>query len=110
MSVGIINGNTAGLYIITATITPASVATITAAEQSFTLTGKGILARDNVIAVIPPSEVAGVSLTYARVTGANTVAIKFVNPTAGSVTPPSGAYTFVIGRTDGLLPAQIVAD
>lgn len=78
-----------------ATITPAIVATITTAEQTFTVTGVR-LARRGVVTVSPPSLVAGVSATVARISADDTVAITFVNPTAAGVTPVAGEYRFAV--------------
>ena len=100
MSTGIINGNVAGINIITASLTPTEVATITAPEQTFTVTG--LKTTDTILAVLPPSDEAGVSLTYGRVSAANTLAIKFVNPTGGNVTPDAGTYRIVVASGEGV--------
>lgn len=99
MSNGIMMGNVSGIYNYSVSITPASVSTITSPEQTFTVPGI-VLATDAVIGIEPPSNVNGVSLTYARVTADNTIAIKFVNPTAGSVTPAAGLYNFTVVRAN----------
>lgn len=76
-------------------LTPAATATITAAEQTFTVTG--LTTSMNVLAVRPPSaQTAGLGLSGARVSAADTLALTFTNPTAGSLTAVAGAYTVVI--------------
>ena len=106
MSNGILMGNAVGLYSYTVSLTPASTSTVTSTEQSFTVPGVK-LSTDNVIAITPPSNTAGVTLSYGRITADNTVAIKFTNPTAGSVTPAAGNYVFTILRAS---PATGLAD
>lgn len=92
---------------IAVALTPVAVATITTAEQSFGSNGvsfvsavTGILAGDVILAINPPSLVAGVSLASFRVDTAvnDKFYITFVNPTAGSVTPVSGTYLITVAR------------
>lgn len=110
MSIGILNGNTYGLYGISATLTPVAVLTITAAEQTFSLPTVGLRTTDMIVQVTPPSDLAGVSITYGRVSAANTLAIKFVNPTVGSVTPPAGVYTFLVARLESNAADAAISD
>lgn len=92
---------------ISVAITPVAVATITVAEQSFGLNGAsfataatGILPGDVILAVSPPSTVAGVGISQWRVDTAvaDKFYIAFVNPTAGSLTPPSGQWLITVAR------------
>jgi hypothetical protein len=92
---------------IAVAITPVAVATITTAEQSFGLNGvsfataaTGIQAGDVILAINPPSLVAGVTLASFRVDTAvnDKFYVTFVNPTAGSVTPASGTYLITVAR------------
>ena len=107
MSSGITNGNAFGTYILSASLTPSSVATITTAEQVFTVTGTN---PGDVVFVNPPSLTAGVTCTACRVAVADTVRIQFVNPTAGSVTPPAGTYVFLIARPESGVAATKISD
>lgn len=75
--------------------TPSSVATATVAEQTVTVTDA--VAGEHVT-VTPPGTTAGVGIAHARVSAADTVAVAFVNPTGGAVTPASGDYIFRFGR------------
>ena len=91
---------------IAVSMTPAATATITVAEQSFGLNGTvvtaatGILAGDVILAVNPPSTVAGVGISQFRVDTATNdkFYVSFVNPTAGSLTMPSGTYLITVAR------------
>ncbi len=107
MSTGIVQGNARGHYVVAVSLTPSSVATITTAEQTFTVPG---VKTTDVIWVTPPGHQAGVVAAAARVTTANTVGITFVNPTAGSVTPTAGTYIFGILRAESGAGASAVAD
>jgi len=107
MSSGILNGNTFGSYLITASITPAATAAVSAVEQTFTV--KGLKVGDYVD-VVPPSDVAGVSAVVARVTQADTIGIKFVNPTAGSLTAAAGNYTISVLRPEGGVARTAIGD
>jgi hypothetical protein len=92
---------------IAVTMTPASVATITTVEQSFGAAGvtfvtaaTGILPGDVILAVCPPSTVAGVTLASFRtdVAVADKFYVTFVNPTAGGVIPAPGVYLITVAR------------
>jgi hypothetical protein len=92
---------------ISVNMTPVAVATITTAEQSFGANGAtqataatGIQAGDVILAVNPPSLVAGVGICGFRVDTATNdkFYVEFVNPTAGSVTPPSGQWLITVAR------------
>ncbi|MCI0349119.1 MAG: hypothetical protein L0Z53_06800 [Acidobacteriales bacterium] len=77
-------------------ITPASVAAATAAEQTFTITG---LATTDKVAMNPAATGNATGVCSCRVTAANTIGITFVNPTAGALTPGAGTYTFIAFRS-----------
>ena len=98
MSAGIIDGNCGAIFMGTLVINPASVATITTAEQTFTF--PGVRLDDVVIAVVKPTNTAGVGIVNVRVSAADTIAITFVNPTAGSVDAASETYKLVFMRPD----------
>lgn len=74
---------------IIASLTPASVATITAPEQIFAVAGVNV---GDVINVSPPGVTAGVALCSARVTTQGNIGITWANPTAGPLVPPAGNY------------------
>lgn len=78
------------------TLTPAAVAAATVAEQTFTVTG---LATTDKVFINGPADAGAVGVAGVRVSAANTLAIRFVNPTAGALTPASGAYNIVAMRS-----------
>lgn len=80
------------LFIIRQMLAPASVAANSAAEQTFTV--PGLLVGDSVD-INKPSTQAGLSIGNVRVSAANTLAIQFVNTTAGAIVPTS--ETYIIG-------------
>lgn len=99
---------------IAVSITPVATATITVAEQSFGANGvsfvtaaTGILPGDVLLAVNPPSTVAGVGISQFRVDTAvaDKFYVAFVNPTAGSLTMPSGVYLLTVGRLSSSISA-----
>ena len=82
--------------VYTPTLTPASVAAATVAEQTFTVTG---LTTADMVIVNPPAIANATGLAGVRVSAANTLAIRFFNPTAGALTPTSGIYTVLAIRS-----------
>ena len=97
-AVGIGSGGTpiTGVVVYAPTLTPASVATIVVAEQTFTVAG--LTTADKVV-VNPPAIANATGIAGARVSAADTLAIRFVNPTAGSLTPTAGVYTVIAFRS-----------
>ena len=95
----------AGIYSLT--ISPASVAANTTAEQTFTLTG---LAIGDVVSVTKPTTQAGLGIVNSRVSAVNTLALAFANTTASPIVPTAGeAYTVELNRPENLpLPTVIV--
>ena len=77
------------------TITPASVATVTTAEQTFTV--NGLSTRDAVF-VSPPATGNSTMAGQARVSAANTLAITYTNPSAGNLTPAAGIVRILAVR------------
>lgn len=78
------------------TITPASVAAATVAEQTFTVTG---LSTSDKVFVNAGAIVNSVGIGNVRVSAANTLAVQFVNPTAGSLTPTAVTWQIVAIRS-----------
>lgn len=98
MSAGIIDGNIAGLFAVSLTLDPASVATITAAEQDFTV--PGVLPTDIILTFNMASNTAGLGVAGYRVKSANTISVNFVNPTAGAIDGAARVVRMVIARLD----------
>lgn len=88
----------------TLVIDPASVATITTAEQDFTLTGLKV---GDFVAVNKPSCTAGLGIANARVKAADTLSITFVNPTAGSVDAASETWTIFWFRPESTTASRV---
>jgi hypothetical protein len=80
------------------TITPASVGATTVAEQTFTVTGLDA-SRDIIVAHNVPSISNAVGVAGVRISADNTLAIRFVNPTAGALTPTAGVHKLVVARS-----------
>lgn len=78
------------------TITPASVGAATVAEQTFTVTG--LTTADKVI-VNPAAISNATGIVGFRVSAADTLAVRFVNPTAGALTPTAGTWTILAFRS-----------
>jgi hypothetical protein len=93
-----IGGGTAitKVVVYTPSITPSSVSAATVAEQTFTVTG---LTTADKVTVNPPAIGNATGIAGARVSASDTLAIRFVNPTAGSLTPSSGTYTVIAFRS-----------
>lgn len=95
-------GNVLYTMVIQATLTPASVATVTSAEQTFVI--PGLQPTDQVSGVFP--QFAWTSLTSivgTRAVAANSLGISFANGTAGTLTPPAGVYYVEVNRPETVL-------
>lgn len=78
------------------TITPASVAAATVAEQTFTVTG---LATTDKVVVNHAATGNATGVAGVRVSAPNTLVISYVNPTAGALTPAAGTYVILAFRS-----------
>lgn len=92
-------GNIAKQSVVAVSLTPAQVATVVAAEQTFTVNGLKV---GDVISGFHLDGAIGTATAAvsARVSAENTLAVIFVNPTAGNLTPTSGTYKFILSRPD----------
>ena len=88
-----IRGNIQYSMILNVTLSPASVANATTAEQTFTVNG---LAVGDFVNVIKPSTQAGLGIVNSRVSAANTLAVTFINTTAATITP-TASEVYVVG-------------
>lgn len=91
-------GNILNTFIIGPTLTPVSVAGATSAPQNFTI--GGLLVNDFVNVTSSVVQTAGIGITNARVTAANTLTVDFENATAGALTPAAGLYFVAIDRAE----------
>ena len=101
MSAGIIDGNVQGLYLASLSLDPANVATITCAEQDFTV--PGVRAGDMILSFNMETVTAGLGVAGYRVKAANTVSVTFVNPTAGGINAAAVTCKMCIARPDATL-------
>ena len=96
-------GNLDKLKLITLTWDPANITgTNTTSEQTVTVPGVQV---GDFVWVNKPTLSAGVGIVGARVSAANTVAVTWVNATAGAVNPGAEVYTFLVVRSDAALNA-----
>lgn len=84
------------LRVYSLSLTPASVAAATVASQNLTV--PGVTTSDNFVLVLDTPITNAVAAVEAAVGSADTMAVRFVNPTAGALTPTAGTYTFLVGR------------
>lgn len=94
-------GNVQGLLVLGVTLSPASVATISTAEQTFTV--PGLLVGDTVVVAKPAAQV-GLALGSSRVSANNTLAITFVNPTAAPIVPTAAEVYIITVFRPSFLP------
>lgn len=104
MSTTIPRGNIGRIFAVQVTFNPAAVATVTTAEQTVTATG---VKTGDIVYWSKPTATAGVGVVNARVSAADTIALTFVNPTAGSVDPASETWTFLVFRPTDTLPSAV---
>ncbi len=78
------------------TITAASVGAATVAEQTFTVTG---LTTADKVFVNAAAIATAVGVGNVRVSAANTLAVQFINPTAGDLVPTAGTWQIVAIRS-----------
>lgn len=84
------------IRVYTQSLTPASVSAAAVEEQTFAVTG---LSTSDTVYVTPPSIANSTGLAGVRASATDTLAIRFVNPTAGALTPSSGTYRIVAVRS-----------
>ena len=84
-------GNVQKLGVFSLALTPVAVAANTAAEQTFSATGIGLLPTD-VVSVSKPSAQAGLGIVNVRVSATDTLAITYGNFTTASITPTAETY------------------
>lgn len=84
-----------------------SVATVSSAEGTATV--KGVDTADVVIAIPPSGLEDDIIPKGARVSAADTVAVKVYNPTGGAIDPASATWTLLIFRGYGTSPVPLGA-
>lgn len=73
--------------------TPAAVPTISTLAHSVTVNGVAV---GDFVAAVKPTEQTGIAVCSCRVSGANTVIVTFVNPTAGNITPTASEIYLIL--------------
>ena len=92
-------GNVLYEIVIGPTLTPASVAVSTSAEQSFTV--QGLQPGDQISEIsFSSTQTAGIIISQARVPSANTLTIQFANCGSAAAVPQSGIYSININRPE----------
>lgn len=86
---------TRGESVIAVSFSAASVGAATAAAQTVTVNGVDV---GDFVEVSPPVFANAVACVSATVSAANTVSLRFVNPTAGALTPTAGTYLIRVTR------------
>jgi hypothetical protein len=84
------------LRIYSVSLTPASVAAATIASQNLTVTG--VTTSDSFVIPLKTPISNATGIVDITVGSANTIAARFINPTAGALTPTAGTYVFLVGR------------
>lgn len=98
MAVSTIAGNILGMQVIQVTINLASVATITSAEETFAV--PGLQTRDMVFVNIPSTLDNGLGIVGARVSAADTLALRVMNTTGDAINAASATYTLLVVRPE----------
>lgn len=91
--------------VVSATLDVASVAAATTAQQTFTVPGLRV---GDIVIPMKPSLTAGLGIAGARVSAADTLAITFINATAGALDPAAEAYLIFWFRPEKT-PTVVVA-
>ena len=89
------NGNSYGLASITLDV--GSIAANTSEEETYTVEG---LETGMFVSVNKPSLTAGLAVGNARVSANDTLALQFINSTAGALDPGSEVYTLYWWKAD----------
>jgi len=90
-------GNLQSTFLLTVSLTPASTASATTLEQTFTV--PGLQVGDQISGISPQFAITTlVDIINARVSAANTLALAFSNNTAGTLTYPSGTFYLEVNR------------
>ena len=91
-------GNLWKVGVFTLTLSPKQLAVSTAAEQTFSTTGIGLLTTDFVWVNYNGISNAGFGIVNARVSSADALAITFANPGIATISPTTAAFTVLVLR------------
>ena len=106
-STTITRGNVHETFFIQPTLSWVAVASYTSAVQTVNIAGLQV--SDIVLAVgaVGP-QTAGLAMIECDVYNAGVLSVQWLNTTASSATPVTGAYQFQISRSEGPLPTTAV--
>jgi hypothetical protein len=82
----------APLVVFSQSLAPTSVAALTTAEQTFTITTPNALVVGTPVWINKPTWTNGLAILGCRVSAANTLAINFANFTSAAIVPPTESY------------------
>lgn len=98
------SGNIKGQWLIAMTLSPASVAPNTTAEQTFTMTGVQL---GDQVQITKPTQQGGLGIVNSRVSATNVIAVAFGNLTAATITPTASEVYYVeVSRPENLSGAN----
>lgn len=80
------------------TYDPASINTITTAEDTVAVVGLDA-SRDIVLSITKPTVTAGAGIVNVRISADDVLAVTWTNPTAGSINPASETYMITVARS-----------
>lgn len=101
MTIGITAGNTYSMSVLSFVFDPASVAANTSAEQTVTVRGMRV---NDLVFVAKPTLTAGLVISQARVSAADTLAIQLGNITASPIDAASETWMLMHFRPEGQQP------
>lgn len=102
---GVLHGNIFAGGVMNVTLSPASVAANTTAEQTFAVTGLQV---GDVVTINKPTAQAGLGVVGNRVSAAGTIAITFGNNTAGAIVPTAAeVYRVTYWRPDSSITSVV---
>jgi len=84
-----------GIDVFTVDIDPPSIAAGAAANVDVTVTGRGLVTTDRLVAIPPNDLEAGLVLVMTEVPASDTVRVRLYNPTAAAIDGASKTWTFI---------------
>ncbi len=99
-------GNVLHRSVLSVFFTPTSVGAGSVSSEAFTVYGVNV--GDSVRVSYPSAQTAGIVITAAWVSAANTIMVEFSNTTASPATPASGNYFVSVDQLDGPALSSLV--
>lgn len=96
-------GNVKLAMMLAVTLSPASVANATSAEQTFPVPG---LCVNDIVTVNKPTAQAGLGIVGSRVSASNVLAITFMNATSATITP-TASQVYLVSVVRGSNPQNL---